>query len=103
MGAVLLIGALTGFLGFGICLLGAAATFQQRGVAEWRTELVWGLLSICFLAVAVVSTCYAEKIEIGLRQQPARHACCCECRECGCGTAKESNKENDNGKTEDQR
>lgn len=98
MGAVLLIGALTGFLGFGICLLGAGATLQQRGLAEWKTALVWGLLSICFLAVAVVSTCHAGKI--GLRGQST---CRCECRSCGCCPVKELNKEKDNGKTEDRR
>ena len=101
MGAVLFIGALTGFLGFGLCGLVAVATLEQHGLADWKTALVWGLLSICFLAIAALSTSYAEKI--GLRQQPARHARCCECRGCDCGPDKESNKEKDNGETEDQR
>ena len=100
MAAVLFIGLLAGFLGFGLCGLCFAATLQERGLAEWKSALAWGLLACCFLGLACLCTWHMEAIN--KKHADAR----CGCRHCECrklDQARSETKEKDNGTTEDRR
>lgn len=100
MVAVLFIGMIAGFLGFGLCGLCSAATLQERGLAEWKSALMWGLLACCFLGLACLCTLHMDAVN--KRHADAR----CECRHCDCGCRDSrqmqlETKEKDNGNAEE--
>lgn len=83
MSIFIFIGIYVGTLGAGFSMLGVVYTLQQHGWREWKTALLFSLLSLSLWTV--VAMCARQNELLNARHQDK---CACKCEQCKCKDGK---------------